>query len=389
MTREIRLGLVGYGQNVTSKDHGGGRGAGLLRSATTLFEGVRAAGICDSDPRTLAVAREKFPGVPCFDHIDKLLDAVPLDALLIETPAHLHAEFAIKALQRNIHVLSDIPCVHTLGEAWSLWAAQEQSKAFYMTGANANFKGFIETALDLKKRGLLGDPYYIEAAYLHDCRQYWDATPWRKTLEPILYCTHSLGPVLRLIDEDLEWASCFDTGSQINKEFGQHDAMSAQFRTKSNVVVHLLTSFIHNSPIGYQHQYRFFTTKGAFERTLAYPTFQSTEHAAQQRTLFYSTELYGYKNWIELPIDGYTRPEYADKKDAGHLGLDYAMWDAFFKAIRAGGPSPINLREGLRMTLPGIYAAQSARRGGQLIKIVYPWTAPQPPEAPAGKEGAS
>lgn len=378
MTQEIRLGLVGYGQNVTNNDLGGGRGAGLLRSATTLFEGVRAAGICDNNPRTLDIACEKFPGVPCFDDIDQMLDTVPLDALLIETPAHLHAEFAIKALERNLHVLSDIPCVHTLDEAWMLWAAQEKSKAFYMTGANANFKGFIETALDLKQRGLLGDPYYIETAYVHDTQVFWEGTPWRKTLKPILYCTHSLGPVLRLIEEDFERVSCFDTGSHINKEPDQHDAMSAQFRTKSNVVVHLLTSFIHNSPIGYQHNFRFFTTKGAFERTLAYPTFQSTEHAAQQRTLFYSNELYGYKNWIELPIDGYTRPEYADKKEAGHGGLDYAMLDAFIKAVRAGGPSPISLREGLRMTLPGIYAAESARRDGELIRIVYPWTGAKP-----------
>ena len=296
-----------------------------------------------------------------------------MDALLIETPAHLHAEFASKALMRNIHVLSDIPTVNSVEEGNRLWVAQQKSKAFYMTGANPNMSGWIETALDLKKRELLGNPYYVEAAYLHDCRKYWEQTPWRKTMEPILYCTHSLGPVLRLIDEDLEWVSCFDTGSHVTGEPGVHDAMTAIFRTKSNIVVHLLTSFCHNSPIGYQHNYRFFTDKGAFERTLAYPTFKSAERAAQQRTLFYSKELYGYKNWIELPIDG-TRPEYADKKDSGHGGMDYAMMDVFFKAVRTGGPSPISLREGLRMTLPGVYAAASSRKGGELTRIVYPWS---------------
>ena len=42
--------------------------------------------------------------------------------------------------------------------------------------------------------------------------------------------------------------------------------------------------------------------------------------------------------------------------------------------IRAGGPSPIRLCEGLQMTLPGIYAAESARHGGDLVKIIYPWS---------------
>ena len=241
-----------------------------------------------------------------------------------------------------------------------------------MTGANVNMAGWIETALDLKKRGLLGNPYYVEAAYLHDMRHYWEQTPWRKTFEPILYCTHSLGPALKLIDEDLEWVSCFDTGSHATGEPGVHDAMTAIFRTKSNVVVRLLVSFCHNAPIGCQHNYRFFTDKGALERTLSYRTFQSIERAGNQRTLFYSKKLYGYQNWIELPIDT-TRPEYVDKKDSGHGGLDYAMMDVFFKAVRTGGPSPISLREGLRMTLPGIYAAASARKGGELTRIIYPW----------------
>ena len=94
MTQEIKLGLVGYGQNTTNSDLGGGRGSSLLHLATTAFEGVKAAAICDKDPHALGCAREKFPGVPCYEDFDTMLQEVPMDALLIETPAHLHAEFA-------------------------------------------------------------------------------------------------------------------------------------------------------------------------------------------------------------------------------------------------------------------------------------------------------
>ena len=34
----------------------------------------------------------------------------------------------------------------------------------------------------------------------------------------------------------------------------------------------------------------------------------------------------------------------------------------------------MELSEGLRMSLPGIYAAESARRGGELTNIKYPWS---------------
>ena len=141
--------------------------------------------------------------------------------------------------------------------------------------------------------------------------------------------------------------------------------MAALFRTKSNVVVRLLTSFINNY-VGCHHAYRFFTTKGAFERTPPYLT--------GSRTLFCSDDLPVNKNWIELPIDVMPLKYASNPKATGHGGLDYAMLDAFFNAIREGLPSPISLKEGLRMTLPGIYAAESARKGGELVKIRYPWS---------------
>ena len=49
--------------------------------------------------------------------------------------------------------------------------------------------------------------------------------------------------------------------------------------------------------------------------------------------------------------------------------------DRFLGAIRAGKPAPIGVREALRMSLPGVFAAESARRDGERLRIVYPWTA--------------
>lgn len=369
-TKQIRLGLVGFGSTVGGRFKGG-RGAGLFKQAINGFDGVIPAAVCDISQEALARAREMLPKIKTYTDFDKMLADAPLDALLIGTPATLHAEFAVKALKNNVHVLSEIPAVTSGAEAETLWAAHKRSKAFYMTGSNPNFSGFIDAAVDLKEKGLFGDPIYVETSYIHDVRSYFEHTPWRATYEPIRYCTHSLGPVLRLLEEDLEWVSCFDTGSHINKVQGQHDVMAALFRTKSNVVVRLLVSHINNY-LGGGHAYRFFTTKGCFERTPPYRTFRK-EPAESARTLFYSTDLKLFNNWIELPIARMPPAHAGNPNAVGHDGLDYAMLDAFIKAVRAGGPSPISLKEGLRMTLPGIYAAESARRGGKLVRIEYPW----------------
>ena len=166
METELRLGLVGYG----------GRGRGLLQLATQSFPGVKAAAICDIDSALLDKAKAEHPNAALFTEFDRMLDGAPFDAMLVETPAALHAEFCSKALSLNIHVMSDVPCVDTPEQAKQLWDAQERSRAFYMIGANPNMWGFVEFAVDLKCKGLLGDPYYVETEYIHDVRELFPLT---------------------------------------------------------------------------------------------------------------------------------------------------------------------------------------------------------------------
>ena len=361
MSKEIRLAVVGLG-----------RGVGLFDLAVKGFEGIVPTAVCDTVPSKLEEAKKRHPGLLVFEDYEDMLACPGIDAVIVGTPANHHTSFAVKALMKNINVLSEIPSVWSFEEAQSLWDAHLQSRAIYMTGSNPNFYGFIDAAVDLKQKGLFGDPVYVEASYIHDIRHLFEETPWRATLEPIRYCTHSLGPVLRLIEEDLEWVSCFDTGSHINKVDGQHDVMAALFRTRSNVVVRLLVSFINNYAES-SHAYRFFTTKGCFERTPQYHTFRN-EAAEGPRTLWHSNDLKVLGNWIELPISEMPVEYASNQKATGHGGVDYAMLDAFFKAIRKGLPSPLGLKEGLRMSLPGTFAAESAKQGGNLIHIRYPWS---------------
>ena len=69
-------------------------------------------------------------------------------------------------------------------------------------------------------------------------------------------------------------------------------------------------------------------------------------------------------------------PAYEKNPNAtGHGGMDYAMMDHVLQAILKGEPAPIDIRAGLAMTLPGIYAEESAKRGGEVLRMRYPWDA--------------
>ncbi len=365
---KIRVGVVGLGH----------RGRGLLKLAAE-FDTVEIAAACDILPRNWyqqqwlsnAPLADMFPQTVFYEDYDKMLDEANLHVVIVETGADIHAAFCIKALEKNIHVLSDIPNVANLQEAEDLWKAAQKSSAMISTGANPNYQKFTVLLNEFYKKGLLGNPYCMEAEYIHwslpnsDERKFLNENgDWRKLLIPIRYCTHSLGPLLSILDEPLRLVSCFGTGYHSNEPAAvkKDDMMCAQYQTDSGVVVRLMRNGRCRAKIS-NHNYRVFGTEGYMERMGRM-----------------GKDVIRYNSMKELDTDmkeiggEYMPPAYANNpKATGHGGMDYAMLDHFFKAVQNGTGAPIPLKQGLEMTLPGIYAEESAKRCGQVLRMTYPW----------------
>lgn len=368
--KKIRVGVVGLGH----------RGRDMAK-ISAQFEQVEIAAVCDIRPHNWYEKQwlsdmplsEMFPETVFYEDYDKMLENENLDVVIVETGADIHAEFCIKALEKNINVFSDIPNVASLKEAEDLWKASIKSDAVIYTGANPNYQKFTVLLKEFYKKGLLGKPYCMEAEYIH-----WSLPgsienvslnengDWRKLLASIRYCTHSLGPLLTILEEDLRKVSCFGTGQHADpSEYpatGQHDMMCAQFQTESGVVIRLMRNKRCRAKIGH-HNYRVFGTEGYMERIERY-----------------SKPVIRYNSLKELDTElkevsgEYMPPAYADNPKAeGHGGMDYAMLDNLFMALGEGKGEPVTLKEGLAMTIPGIYAEESAKCGGQVLTIRYPW----------------
>ena len=372
--KKYRLGVVGLGH----------RGRDMFKLAS-LFECVDPVAACDMFEYNWLETKfgqdkpmcEQFPQTRFYTDFQKMLDEAALDILLVETGADVHAAFCAEGLKRNIHVMSDIPVVATVEEAEMLWAVHKKSKGMFMTGANPNEARYTVVLRDLYERGFLGEPYYMEAEYIHwsmpgsvTSKALNENGNWRRLLCPIRYCTHSLGPLLTILKEDLRYVSCFGTGAHGPDEdyvIKKDDMSCAQFRTESGVVVRLLRNGRCRAKIG-AHSYRVFCTEGYFERIDGKGSVPATIR-------YNSTRYCPADALVEQP--GPVMPfEYAGDPQAlkgGHGGMDYALFDHFFKALEKGLPSPISLKEGLRMTLPGIYAEMSSKRDGEVIRIRYPW----------------
>ncbi|MBO5454116.1 MAG: Gfo/Idh/MocA family oxidoreductase [Clostridia bacterium] len=363
--KKLRIGVVGLGH----------RGRQLIEVSGS-FDNVEIAAVCDLKPTNWyeqqwlsdAPLAEKFPEAVFYEDYDKMLDEASLDAIIVETGADIHAEFCMKGLRKNINVLTDIPVVASLQEAEDIWKASQKSKAQIYTGANANFQKLVVLLKDFYNKGLLGNPYYMEAEYIHwsmpkskESIHLNENGDWRKLLIPIRYSTHSLGPLLTILKEDLRTVSCFGTGPQ-GEGSTKDDMMCAQFQTESGVVVRLMRNGRCRAKIGH-HNYRVFGTEGYFEKIDRF-----------------STPVIRYNSMKELDTElketggEYMPPAYANNpKAVGHGGVDYAMLDHFFKALSGEESECVTLREGLAMTLPGIYAEESAKRGGEVLTMYYPW----------------
>ena len=363
--KTVKLGMVGIGP----------RGRMLLEMVPS-FEGVEVVAGCDIRPhnwydkqwRASMPMADMFPNAHFYEDYDRMLEQEELDAVIVETGADIHAEFCIKALNKNVNVLSDIPLVANLKEAEDIWAASQRSKAFLSVGANPNESRFSVLLKEFYDKGLLGNPYCMEAEYIHwflpgsqDQKGWTENGNWRKLLIPIRYCTHSLGPLMRIVPEELRYCSCFGTGKH-SPESTKDDMMCAQFRTESGIVVRLMRNGRCRAKIGH-HTYRVFGTEGYMERMERFG--KPVIRYNSMREL--DTELH--------EIDGRWMPPAYEKnpKATGHDGMDYAMLDHFFEAVRSGGEAPISVKEGLIMTLPGIYAEESAKRGGEVLRMRYPW----------------
>ena len=107
----IRFGVVGLGH----------RGRELAKIAV-LLPGVEFKAACDIKPTNWyetqwlsnAPFAEMFPKTDFYESYDEMLEKADLDVVIVETGADIHAEFCIKALKKDINVLSDIPNVANL-----------------------------------------------------------------------------------------------------------------------------------------------------------------------------------------------------------------------------------------------------------------------------------
>lgn len=128
-------------------------GGGLIGNrhidAVLAHPDCELAGLADPD---MSLRKD----VPCFASMADV--DLPVDAVIIATPTHMHADHGIEAAKRGWHMLIEKPVTETLEQARALVAAVKEADVLTLVGHHRRYHGQVTHLRDLLETGALGTP---------------------------------------------------------------------------------------------------------------------------------------------------------------------------------------------------------------------------------------
>lgn len=95
-------------------------------------------------------------GAPVFTELDRFLD-VPMDAVIISTPAHVREPLCLAAFARGLHVLSEKPLHHTVDGSRRIVEAARTARRHLGGGFNMRYYPAFAFVKDIMASGQIGE----------------------------------------------------------------------------------------------------------------------------------------------------------------------------------------------------------------------------------------
>ncbi len=313
--------------------------------ATGLFDLVA---VHDYVSENMAKAAEEESAASC-ETYEELLDFPGLEGIVISTGAKFHAEQAIAAAERGLHVFVEKPLCSTPEEMHALLECQKRAGVVIGVGhGDHSASGVARTIKRLIESGELGEIAAVEATTAHNGGKLMASTEWRadpaKNPGGMLFqCgVHSLHELMFYFGA-LKEIGCF-------MRYDVHTSATADVAVCllhfSSGLVGTLNAY-HVTP--YRHTLNVLGTQANLYRRNQY--FEEGLHLDMQVTHF----------------DGKHEPLIPVPLDEG--GLPHGEVRSWFNGIRQGTPVYPNLRDGARAVAAVFAADDSAKQGGAPVAV--------------------
>lgn len=193
--KPVRVGFFGFGP----------RGKSYVDQF--LLNNAEIVAICEEREALLKDAKAKAGEDVCLYTDPEKFLLHDMDAVFLANNFHEHAPWAIRFLEKGVHVLSECTSAATMAECVALVRAAEKSRAIYMLAENYPYMVFNREMKRVCDTGTLGKFLFAEGEYNHpvsaqdkqftqDYKGY--PTHWRNFLPRTYYITHSLAPIMHM-----------------------------------------------------------------------------------------------------------------------------------------------------------------------------------------------
>lgn len=352
--KTVKIGIFGLG-----------RGSSFYNNI--LLNNGEIVAVCDRQEEKLAEARTLLgKDLAVYTDFDAFLNHEGMEAVFLCNFFHEHAPYAIRALEKNIHVLSECTSNGTMAEGVELVRAAEKSKALYMLSENYPFMIFNREMRRVYRGGTLGKLLFAEGEYNHPLnpmnneeikklRPY--AKHWRNNLPRTYYVTHSLAPLMYITGASPVRVTAMPAYAPMNEgvlkgiELGDQAAIITCLNDDESVfrVTGCAAFGAH------ENSYRICGVKGQIENVRG-------ENRVMLR----------YNKW-DVPEGGVASstymPEWNDKdskliEKAGHGGGDFFVIREFFDCIRENRKPEFDVYFATTMASVGILSHRSLLERG-------------------------
>ena len=327
--------------------------------------------ICDKSQDALDAQKEYTKGldVTFYDNFDDFIEH-DMDAVVLANYANEHAPFAIRCLNKGMHVFSEVLPVQNMKEAVELVEAVERSGLVYAYGENYCYMPATYEMKKLYESGEIGEFEYGEGEYIHNCESIWHSITygeedhWRNNGYATFYCTHSLGPVIH--STKLRPVSVIDFEGTKNERRLRTGCKSGQFGIEMVTLENGgIIKSIHGDLYKNSIWYTMYGSKGRMEC--------GREDAMDGHI----AKIYINKDEYDGGYETSTLRSYfpdhgmSDKAAGfGHGGSDfYSMYFFINKILGDENADTIDVYEALDMFLPGLFAYRSVLAGGVSMPV--------------------
>ena len=141
---DLKIGIIGFGARARLRDE-------VHRPG----EGSQVTVVCDVAETGRQAAREALPDALVTDSFDELL-ASGVDAVMVLTPDHTHAELTIRALEAGVAVFCEKPLAIELGDADAMLETARRTGTRLYIGHNMRHMPVITLMRRLIQEGRIG-----------------------------------------------------------------------------------------------------------------------------------------------------------------------------------------------------------------------------------------